>query len=216
MAMPERFDRLYDFDGVWTTGLADRYLPPRDLPDARFERVDGTLVMTPAEAGANSFGEAKLIRLLGPAAEAANLYVYGQLNLTFNPRSWIQPDVTVLHTVPKTDDEDRWVPVRYCTMAVEFVSPAGRQQDFLDKPRWCAEAEVPYFMRVEIVRRLRHVSVELFSLDDWSAYATVAKAQGGRRLRADMPFPIDLIQRSCCRSRHGTPRGAPSLISREG
>ncbi|MGN9893317.1 Uma2 family endonuclease [Micromonospora sp. L31] len=130
MAMPERFDRLYDFDGVWTTGLADRYLPPRDLPDARFERVDGTLVMTPAEAGANSFGEAKLIRLLGPAAEAANLYVYGQLNLTFNPRSWIQPDVTVLHTLPKTDDEDRWVPVRYCTMAVEFVSPASRAAGF--------------------------------------------------------------------------------------
>ncbi|MCI4063214.1 Uma2 family endonuclease [Micromonospora sp. R77] len=191
MAMPQKFDPLYDLDGEWTTQLADRFLPTRELPDARYECVDGRLVMTPADAGANSFGEAKLIRILGPAAEAAGLYVYGQVNLTFNPRSWIQPDLTVLHTVPKTDDEDRWVPGQYCTMAVEFVSPAGRQQDFVDKPRRCAENGVPYFMRVEIVRRLRHVSVELHSLGDAGAYVPLAAATGGHRLQADVPFAID-------------------------
>ncbi|MET8837453.1 Uma2 family endonuclease [Micromonospora sp. NPDC004540] len=191
MAMPDRFDPLYDFDGLWTTTLADRYLPPRDLPEARFECLDGRLVMTPAEAGANSFGEIKLARLLSPAAEAAGLYVYGPVNLTFNPQNWIQPDITLLHTLPKTDTEDRWIPVRYCTMAVEFVSPASRQQDFLDKPQRCAEAGVPYFMRVEIVRRLQSVSVELFSTSDWSGYRTLAKAEAGERLKADLPFPID-------------------------
>ncbi|MFC4146829.1 hypothetical protein ACFO0M_11260 [Micromonospora mangrovi] len=29
-------------------------------------------------------------------------------------------------------------------MAVEFVSPASRQQDFVDKPRRCAESGVPF------------------------------------------------------------------------
>ncbi|MEH0938194.1 Uma2 family endonuclease [Micromonospora psammae] len=191
MAMPERFDPLFDFDGLWTTALADRYLPPRDLPEAHFECIDGRLVMTPAEAGANSFGEIKLARLLAPAAESAGLYVFGQINLTFSPQSWIQPDLTVLHTLPKTDDEDRWVPVRYCTLAVEFVSPASRQQDFMDKPQRCAEAGVPYFMRVQITRRMRNVSVELFTKYDWSGYQILAEATAGQRLRADAPFPID-------------------------
>ncbi|MEV4491778.1 Uma2 family endonuclease [Micromonospora coxensis] len=191
MAMPQSFDPLHDLDGQWTTTLADRHLPPRDLPHARFECLDGRLVMTPAEAGANSFGEAKLIRILGPAAEVGGLYVYGPVNLTFDPRTWIQPDITVLHTVPKTDDEDRWVPVRYCTMAVEFVSPASRHQDHLHKPRRCAEAGVPYFMRVEIVRRLRQVSVQLLALDDGSAYRKVVEARVGQRFRSELPFPID-------------------------
>jgi hypothetical protein len=147
--------------------------------------------MTPTGAGANSFGAIRLARLLGPAADAAGRYVYGRVNLTFHPDSWIQPDVTVLHTVPKTDDEDRWIPAQYCTMAVEFVSPPSRQQDFVDKPRRCAESGVPYFMRVEIVRRLRHVSVVLFSLTDDDTYVVVAEALGGRRLWTDLPFTID-------------------------
>ncbi|MFI7283470.1 Uma2 family endonuclease [Micromonospora chersina] len=191
MAMPQRSDPLDDFDGLWTTALADRYLPPLDLPDARFECRDGRLVMTPAEAIGNSFGEIKLARLLSPAAEAAGLYVCGPINLTFDPRNWIQPDLTVLHTLPQTDLEDRWVPVRYCTMAVEFVSPASRRQDFLEKPQRCAKAGVPYFMRVEIVRRLRSVSVELYSRHDRSGYRLLAKAAAGERLTADLPFPID-------------------------
>ncbi|MFG3422293.1 Uma2 family endonuclease [Micromonospora sp. NPDC049460] len=191
MAMPMRFDPLTDFDGMWTTRLADRYLPLPEVPAARYECIDGRLVMTPAEVGTNSYGEAKLIRLLGPAAETAGLYVYGQVNLTFTPQRWIQPDVTVLHTLPADDEEDRWIPVKLCTMAVEFVSPGSRRQDFVDKPRRCAEGGVPYFMRIEITRRLRHVSVELYSLDEEGAYVILAEALGGQRLHADAPFPID-------------------------
>ncbi|MFE0591033.1 Uma2 family endonuclease [Micromonospora echinospora] len=103
MAMPMQFDPLVDLDGMWTTALADRYLPLPELPQARYECTDGRLVMTPAEVGSNSFGEARLIRLLAPAAEAAGFYVYGQVNLTFGPQRWIQPDVTVLHTLPATE-----------------------------------------------------------------------------------------------------------------
>ncbi|WP_405101538.1 Uma2 family endonuclease [Micromonospora sp. NBC_01412] len=191
MAMPMRFDPLVDLDGIWTTQLAERYLPLPELPDARYECIDGRLVMTPAEVGTNSYGEGKLIRILGPTAEAAGFYVYGQVNLTFAPQRWIQPDVTVLHDLPKTDEEDRWVPVHLCTMAVEFVSPGSRRQDFVDKPRRCAEGRVPYFMRVEISRRLRHAAVELFTLGKFGGYDTLARAVSGERLRADAPFPID-------------------------
>ncbi|WP_405115552.1 Uma2 family endonuclease [Micromonospora sp. NBC_01405] len=191
MAMPMRFDPLVDLDGIWTTQLAERYLPLPELPDARYECIDGRLVMTPAEVGTNSYGEGKLIRILGPTAEAAGCYVYGQVNLTFAPQRWIQPDVTVLHDLPKTDEEDRWIPVHLCTMAVEFVSPGSRRQDFVDKPRRCAEGRVPHFMRVEISRRLRHAAVELFTLGKFGGYDTVARAVSGERLQADAPFPID-------------------------
>jgi hypothetical protein len=191
MAMPMQFDPLVDLDGMWTTQLADRYLPLPELPTARYECIDGRLVMTPAEVGTNSFGEAKLIRILGSAAETAGYYMYGQVNLTFGPQRWIQPDVTILHTLPETDEEDRWIPVALCTMAVEFVSPGSRRQDFVDKPRRCAEGGVPYFMRVEIVRRLGHAAVELFSLAEGGGYVTDAQAVSGQRLRADAPFPID-------------------------
>ncbi|GLY25358.1 Uma2 family endonuclease [Micromonospora sp. NBRC 101691] len=192
MAMPMQFDPLVDLDGMWTTALADRYLPLPELPQARYECIDGRLVMTSAEVGSNSFGEIRLARLLAPGAEAAGFYVYGQVNLTFGPQRWIQPDVTVLHTLPATDEEDRWVPARLCTMAVEFVSPGSRRQDFVDKPRRCAEGGVPYFMRVEIVRRLRSAAVEFFALDAAGGYTPVAKAVGGERLTVDAPFPIDL------------------------
>ncbi|MEQ4305216.1 Uma2 family endonuclease [Plantactinospora sp. B6F1] len=194
MAMPAQFDPLVDFDGMWTTQLADRYLPLPELPTARYECIDGRLVMTPAEVGANSYGEMTLAHLLRPAAQAAGFYVYGPVNLTFELRQWIQPDVTILHALPQTDEEDKWVPVRLCTMAVEFVSPGSRKQDFVDKPKRCAEGGVPYFMRVEIVRRLRHASVEFFTLTD-GAYQRTAEAVCGQRLRASEPFEIDFDPR---------------------
>lgn len=55
----------------------------------------------------------------------------------------------------------------------------------------CAEGRVPYFMRVEISRRLRHAAVELFTLSTYGGYDTIAKAVSGDRVRADEPFPID-------------------------
>lgn len=191
MAMPMRFDPLVDLDGIWTTQLAEQYLPLPQLPDVRYECIDGRLVMTPAEVGTNSYAEIELAHLLKPAAKAAGFYVYGQVNLTFTPQRWIQPDVTVLHGLPKDDEEDRWIPARLCTVAVEFVSPGSRRQDFVDKPRRCAATGVPYFMRVELSRRLRHAAVELFALGTSPVYDTVARAASGERLRADAPFPID-------------------------
>ncbi|MFI7213794.1 Uma2 family endonuclease [Micromonospora maritima] len=190
MAMPTPFDPLVDFDGMWTTELADRYLPLRELPNARYECIDGRLVMTPAETGTNSYAEGELSHLLKPAAKEAGYYVFGQVNLTFSPDRWIQPDLTVLHALPETDQDDRWIPVRLCTMAVEFVSPGSRRQDFVDRPRRCAEAGVPYFMRVQVVRQIRHVGVEFLTLRN-GGYVSTAQAVSGQRLKLDAPFTID-------------------------
>jgi Uma2 family endonuclease len=188
MAAPA-FDPLIDFDGLWTTKLAERFLPDPRMPAVRYECVNGRLVVSPTEGYGNSWGEAKLLRLIGDSGEAAGFHVCGPVNLTFNPGTWIQPDVTVLHTPPRTDAEDTWVPVSLCAMVVEFVSPGSRRQDLMDKPALCARAGVPYFMRVEIVRRMEHASVELHKLVD-GAYTTLARAVAGQVLEAAEPFPI--------------------------
>jgi Putative restriction endonuclease len=199
MAMPATFDPLVDFDGMWTTKLADRYLPLLDLPDARYECIDGRLVVSPTEVNSNSYGAIELSSLIRPAARAAGFYVSGPVNLTFSPGRWIVPDLTVLHTLPQDDEEDKWVPASYVLMPVEFVSRTreGRKRDFIDKPRWCAEAGIPFFMRVQIVRQLRSVEIELLKLID-GRYESATGAVGGREFVTSEPFemrftPRDLI-----------------------
>lgn len=44
MAAPA-FDPLIDFDGLWTTKLAEQFLPDPRLPAARYECVNGRLVV---------------------------------------------------------------------------------------------------------------------------------------------------------------------------
>jgi Uma2 family endonuclease len=183
------FDPLVEFVGMWNTRLAERYLPIPELPGAKYECVDGRLFVTPSKAFSNTYGETRLARLLGPAADAAGLYITSTVNLIVHPEKWIQPDLTVLHTPPRDDDEDKWVPAELCTMVVEFVSPSSRRRDRIDKPAICAAAGVPYFMHVEMVRKLHHVSVTLYKLDDGN-YRQIEGALAGAEFKADEPFPI--------------------------
>lgn len=199
MALPATFDPLVDFDGVWTTDLAERYLPLPELPDARYECIDGRLVVNPTVVSSNSYGAIELSALLRTSASAAGYYVSGPVNLTFHIGRWIQPDLTILHTLPQDDHEDLWVPASYVLMPVEFVSRSqdSRKRDFVNKPQRCAEAGIPYFLRVEIVRQLRSVHVDLLKLVD-GAYESIAGGVGGQMFEAAEPFefrfnPRDLV-----------------------
>jgi Uma2 family endonuclease len=183
------FDPLVEFVGMWNTRLAERYLPIPELPGAKYECVEGRLFVTPSEAFSNAYGESRLVRLLSGTGEAAGLIVTTTLNLAFGPATWIQPDVAVLHTAPRDEHEEVWVPAELCTMAVEFVSPSSRKRDRIDKPELCAAGGIPYFMRVEIVRKLRHVEVKLYKLDDGN-YRQIEAALAGEQFKADEPFPI--------------------------
>lgn len=111
MASPMRaFDPLIDFAGMWNYRLADRYLPLPELPKARYECVDGRLVVTPTEGFTNSFGELRLASIVRMAAEEAGMLVTGRINLLFEPDNWLEPDLAVLRERPDLD-EDTWVPV---------------------------------------------------------------------------------------------------------
>lgn len=196
MAAPA-FDPMVDFDGVWNTRLAERYLPLPELPTARYECVDGRLFVSPAEAFSNTYGESELGALLRPAARAAGFFLANTANVAFTPDTWIQPDLVILHSPPTTPGEDKWVPVRLCTLVAEFVSPSSRSRDRIDKVDICAAGGVPYFLRVEIARQIRHVSVELLKLVD-GRYEPLAAALAGQLFEAAEPFamrfaPEDLL-----------------------
>ena len=188
MAAPA-FDPMIDFDGQWNTTLADRYLPLPGLAKARYECIDGRLFVTPTEAFSNTYGEGQLLRILGASADSAGFYLAPTANLAFHPGRWVQPGLAALHTLPETPDEDRWVPIGYCAMAVEFVSPGSGDRDRIDKPALYAAGGVPYFMRVEIARPIRHVSVSLLKLVD-GRYEQLAAALAGQVFESAEPFPI--------------------------
>ncbi|MDA3646150.1 hypothetical protein LZ318_29660 [Saccharopolyspora indica] len=70
MSTPELtpFDPLAAFAGSWTTKLAERYLPVPDAPPAKYECLDGTLILTPHGGVDVPFARWTLGKLLEAAA----------------------------------------------------------------------------------------------------------------------------------------------------
>jgi Uma2 family endonuclease len=196
MSPDEPFDPLIDLDGLWTTELAERYLPIPGAPLARYECWDGRLFMTPYEAAQNSYGELELGSHLRAGVKAAGLYLYGPINLTMGgPSRWVQPDLTVL----SAPFHETWVPAEACVMVIEFVSPTSRKRDRLDKPTKCAAAKIPWYMTVELDVPADRAVVELRQLSG-DRYRSVASAVGGSLFEMDEPFaasfdPSDLLVR---------------------
>lgn len=193
---PDDFDPLVEFYGQWTTELAERYLPIPGIPVSKYECWDGRLYMAPAEAAQNSYGAAKLIRLLAPGAEAAGFYVYGPVNLSMGrPNSWLQPDLTILRS-PETAT---WVAASECLMPVEFVSPSSEARDKLEKPLMYASVGIPWYMTVELDSGCERATVALYRRDKWD-YVPVHKVLAGHRFEMTVPFgaafdPGDLLVR---------------------
>lgn len=186
MAVPvfEPFDPLVDLAGLWTTRLAERYLPLDDLPPAKYECVDGGLVVSPREGSGNSYATVRLTVLLDRSVAGSGFVVYSSINMQFGEQTWLEPDLAVLRTPA---EQITWVPVSQLLMPVEFVSRSSRRRDRIDKPALCAQAGVPYFLRVEIAGA--RVYVELLRLVE-GRYELAAKALSGQEFRTELPFPI--------------------------
>ncbi|TCO64739.1 Uma2 family endonuclease [Actinocrispum wychmicini] len=179
------FDPLVEFYGMWNTELAELYLPLPNVPMiGKYECLDGYLIMSPREGTPNSYATVILGSLLIEPARAAGFRAYSAVNMGFYPNRWIEPDLTVLNAPTKGLT---WVPADRVLMPVEFVSPSSRRRDRLDKPALCADAGVPYFMRVEINKYDAHV--ELLRLDG-DKYVMHAKALSGQQFETELPFPL--------------------------
>lgn len=183
--LPSRFDPLVELHGLWTTELAERYLPIEGAPPAKYECLDGNLIMSPREGSANSYATIELGALLrGPARRAGHV-AYSSVNMRFDNQRWIEPDLTVLRKPVKNVT---WVPAELVLMPIEFVSRSSVRNDRIDKPALCAAAGVPYFLRVEV--SLHEAHLELLRLDDGGEYVVQAKALAGQEFRTELPFPL--------------------------
>lgn len=184
-AVAPDFDPLVELYGMWTTEMAEHYLPiPHAQLIGKYECLDGYLIMSPREGSPNSFAALELGHILRDPARAAGHRAYSALNVEFHPSRWIEPDLVVLKEPVK---DLTWVPADKVLIPIEFVSASSRRRDRIDKPAVCAHAGIPYFMRVEIDDH--EVHVELFKLDD-GKYTVHAKALAGQRFETDLPFPI--------------------------
>lgn len=184
-AMPSRFDPLIELHGLWTTELAERYLPIEGAPPAKYECLDGNLIMSPGEGSANSYAALELGALLREPARKAGFVAYSSVNMRFSDQRWIEPDLTVLRKPVKNVT---WVPAKLVLMPIEFVSKSSVRNDRINKPLLCESAGVPYFLRVEITDHEAHL--ELLRLDDSSRYVVHAKALAGQEFRTEQPFPM--------------------------
>ncbi len=182
------FDPLIDFNGLWTPELAERYLPIDGAPPARYEAVEGKLIMSPREGSANSWATLELGSLLRTPVRAAGHAMYSALNVQLSSNTWIEPDLVVL-VEPVVDLT--WVPASKVLMPIEFVSPSSRRRDRIDKPRLAAEVGIPYYLRVEIDRRRKLAELHLFELAGHE-YRPIASALAGQRFSIDVPFVVDL------------------------
>jgi Uma2 family endonuclease len=183
--MPSPFDPLVDLHGLWTTELAERYLPIEGAPPAKYECLDGNLIMSPREGSPNSWATVRLIVLMDSPAREAGYFPYSSVNMLFNDRRWIEPDLTVLHQQVKNVI---WVPAERVLMPIEFVSRSSVRRDRIDKPALCAEAGVPYFLRVEVNEHDAHL--ELLRLVDGGEYTLHAKASAGEEFSTELPFSL--------------------------
>jgi len=183
--MASGFDPLVELRGLWTTELAERYLPIEGLPPAKYECLDGDLILSPRENTGNAYAALELGVMLREPARKTGALAYTAVNVRFDHQGWIEPDLVVLREPVK---QVTWVPVELVLMPIEFVSRSSRRMDRIDKPALCAAAAVPYFMTVEISRR--DVHVELLRLNDSGEYVIHAKALAGQEFRTELPFPL--------------------------
>jgi Uma2 family endonuclease len=181
------FDPLIDFDGLWTPALAERYLPIDGAPPARYEAVEGKLIMSPREGSANSWATKRLLIMMDGPVSAVGHALYSALNVQLRLNTWIEPDLVVLVEPVK---RLTWVPANKVLMPIEFVSPSSRRRDRIDKPRLAAEVGIPYYLRVEIDQR-DSAEMHLFELAG-GEYRPIASALAGERFAIDLPFVVDL------------------------
>jgi hypothetical protein len=174
-----QFDPLVELSGMWTTVLAERYLPIEGVAGAKYECLDGYLIITSRGTSAHSWAVGRLVTLLHDRVREAGHGLYARPRLCFDPQRWTAPDLLVLRQPVRHD----WANVDLALMPVELV-----RNHRIDKPAMYAAAGVPYLLTVEFAHHEAHV--ELLRLDDSGKYVVQAKALAGQEFRTDLPFPL--------------------------
>lgn len=192
--IPERFDPLVDFDGLWTLELAERYLPIDGAPPAWYEAVDGKMYMSPRGVSATSWARAQLTAMRDPA-HAAGHAMYMTLDVRLGPTTWIEPDLVVLRD--RVVDQP-WVCADDVLMPVEVIAPSSRQRNRFDRMGLIAREEIPFYLLAEIDPNGKAAAMRLYELAD-GKYRMAASGRAGETFSMKRPFewsvdPAELLE----------------------
>ncbi|MES4902955.1 MULTISPECIES: Uma2 family endonuclease [unclassified Streptomyces] len=178
--------RVDDHEGPWT--VEDVLALPEHPARARYELVDGVLMMSPAPAWDHQLVSFRLCSQITTAltSSAAPFLSAEAVNVTGESRLFI-PDIAIVDRAA-VQRGTLAVPLEAVLLLVEIVSPFNRSTDRILKPALYAQAKVPAYWRVELEPHVQVVAHEL-SVDTYREVATVT---GKESIQVAGEFSVDL------------------------
>lgn len=156
------------------------------MPDdgQRYELLDGRVLVTPSPTWRHQYVLTELgVSLHHAAPDELNVF-WAPLDVRFNDRMQLQPDLLVVPRADLTGDRVDTPPL----LVVEVFSPSTRGRDRVVKRRayeragvasyWLVDPEVPSLTVLELVD---------------GAYAEVAHVEGEQSWTASRPFPVTVV-----------------------
>ncbi|MCM2579211.1 Uma2 family endonuclease [Streptomyces meridianus] len=181
-----RHDCVDEHEGPWT--VEDVLALPEHPARARYELVDGVLMMSPAPSWAHQIASSTLHRQIRSSiatAEAPFLAAEGT-NVIGESRLLI-PDLVVVDR-SAVRRETVAVSLDAVVLTVEIVSPHNRAADRILKPALYAQAKVPAYWRVELDPEPTVLVHEL----DGDGYRETAAVTGRSSIDVAGAFAVDL------------------------
>lgn len=172
----------YPPPGGWTTDDLDR------LPDDghRRELLDGVLLMSPSPTRLHQSIAGLLMVALNESCPADYDVTQGVEVRISRKRSFI-PDVLVTDLEAAARNPSHYQP-HEVLLAVEIVSEGSRSIDRVLKPALYAEADIPYFWRIETEHG---IVVHAYKLDPVKGHY-VAQAEQSDGILVAEPWEIDI------------------------
>ncbi|WP_432254173.1 Uma2 family endonuclease [Streptomyces sp. HNM1019] len=178
--------RVDDHEGPWT--VEDVLALPEHPARARFELVDGVLMMSPAPDWDHQTVSSELHSQIKAAlARSGAPFRSGEaVNVTGESRLFIS-DIAVVDRAAAPRGT-LTVPLEAAVLLGEIASPSNRAADRVLKPVLYAQAKVPAFWRVELEPDVRVVVHEL----DGATYREVATVTEKQSVDVAGVFTVDL------------------------
>lgn len=178
--------RVDDHEGPWT--VEDVLALPEHPARARYELVDGVLMMSPAPSWDHQIVSSELHSQIKAALvrSAAPFISAEAVNVTGESRLFI-PDIAIADRAA-VQRGTLAVPLEAVLLLVEIVSPSNQSTDRILKPALYAQAKVPAYWRVELEPDVQIVAHELSA----DTYREVATVTGKESIQIAGEFSVEL------------------------
>ncbi|MCC5031923.1 Uma2 family endonuclease [Streptomyces sp. WAC 00631] len=175
-----------DHAGPWT--VEEVLALPEHPVRARYELVDGVLMMSPAPGLAHQIASRCLARRIDDAIAAAGApFLLVEASIVIGESRLFIPDIVVVDRSAVRRDTVA-VPLEAVLLLAEIVSPHSRAADRILKPVLYAQAEVPAYWRIGLEPEPAVLVHELSG----DTYREVQRVTGKQGVEVAGAFPVDL------------------------